>query len=383
MTELLILVAVVVAVIAIAQVVRIFELSNKIKGVRESDVTDKDNDTQGKLLLTFGILFMLAFFVMTAKWNHLLLPISASEHGLEIDFLMDLSMGLIIVVFLITQPILFYLSFKYRGHKNRTATFISHNDKAEIIWTIVPAVVLTVLIIYGLKTWASVMDRTNLDNPVVVELYAKQFDWTARYAGEDGQLGAANVRFVGGLNSVGVIAESALLTQNAGLQVNIEKTIAKIEAEENAMKRAKMEERLHKMLAKQKTFTSIVTRTAQDRLDAAEDDVVVKELHLPVNRQAHLKFRSQDVIHSAYFPHFRAQMNCVPGMNTDFVFKPILTTEEMREETGNENFEYVLLCNKICGAAHFNMQMTVIVESEEDYEKWLASQATVLASNNN
>jgi cytochrome c oxidase subunit 2 len=76
-------------------------------------------------------------------------------------------------------------------------------------------------------------------------------------------------------------------------------------------------------------------------------------------------------------------MNCVPGMNTDFVFKPIMTTEEMREETGNENFEYVLLCNKICGAAHYNMQMTVIVESEEDYAKWLASQATVLASNNN
>lgn len=381
MTELLILVAVVVAVIAIAQVVRIFELSNKLKGIRESDVTDKDNDTQGKLLLTFGILFIASFFVMTAKWQHVILPVSASEHGHEIDFLMDLSMGLIIIVFLITQPILFYLSYKYRGRKDRKATFISHNDKAEIIWTAVPAIVLTVLIVYGLQTWSKIMDRSNIGDAVVVELYAKQFDWTARYAGADNELGAANVRFIGGLNSVGVISESAYAKQIADLDVNIEKAKVKIASELNATKRLKGEERLAKMEALKKTFTAVIDQTAPDRLIAAEDDVVVKELHLPVDKTVHLKFRSQDIIHSAYLPHFRVQMNCVPGMNTDFVFKPTLTTEEMRVETGNEEFEYILLCNKICGAAHYNMQLKVVVESEEDYNKWLLEQTTFAASN--
>jgi cytochrome c oxidase subunit II len=381
MTELLILVAVVVAVIAIAQVVRIFELSNKLKGLRESDVTDKDNDTQGKLLLTFGILFIASFFLMTAKWQHVILPVSASEHGHEIDFLMDLSMGLIIIVFLITQPILFYLSYKYRGRKDRKATFISHNDKAEIIWTAVPAIVLTVLIVYGLQTWSKIMDRSDIGDAVVVELYAKQFDWTARYAGADNELGAANVRFIGGLNSVGVISESAYAKQVADLDVNIEKAKVKIASELNATKRLKGEERLAKMEALKKTFTAVIDQTAPDRLIAAEDDVVVKELHLPVNKTVHLKFRSQDIIHSAYLPHFRVQMNCVPGMNTDFVFKPTITTEEMRVETGNEEFEYILLCNKICGAAHYNMQLKVVVESEEDYNKWLAEQTTFAASN--
>ena len=382
MTELLILVAVVVAIIAIAQVVRIFELSNKLKGIKESDVTDKDNDTQGKLLLTFGILFMASFFVMTAKWNHLLLPISASEHGVDVDFLMDISMGLIIVVFLITQPILFYLSYKYRGRKDRKATFISHNDKAEIIWTAVPAIVLTVLIVYGLQTWSKIMDRSNLGDTIVIELYAKQFDWTARYAGTDNVLGAANVRFIGGLNTVGVISESAYAKQIAGLDVNIEKTKVQISEELNATKRVKKEERLAKMESLKATFTTVISQTAPDRLMAAEDDVVVKELHLPVNKTVHLKFRSQDIIHSAYLPHFRVQMNCVPGMNTDFVFKPTITTEEMKIETGNEEFEYILLCNKICGAAHYNMQMKVIVESEEAYNKWMAEQTTFAASNN-
>jgi len=382
MTELLIIVALVVAVIAIAQVVRIFELANKIKGIKESDVTDKDNDTQGKLLLTFGVLFMASFFIMTAKWNHLLLPVSASEHGVEIDFLMSLSMGLIIVVFLITQPILFYLSYKYRGRKDRTATFISHNDKAEIIWTAVPAIVLTVLIVYGLQTWSKVMDRSNIGDALVVEVYARQFDWTVRYAGADNNLGAANVRFIGGLNTLGVIAESAYKTQISGLDNNIAKAKEQISEQQNAIKRLKIEARLAKMEAKRSTFTALVTSTPKDLLAAAEDDIVVKELHLPVNKSVHLKFRSQDVIHSAYLPHFRVQMNCVPGMNTDFVFKPTITTEEMRVETANEEFEYVLLCNKVCGAAHYNMQLKVIVESEEDYNKWIAEQTDFFGANN-
>ena len=382
MTELLILVAVVVAIIAIGQVVRIFELANKIKGIKESDITDKDNDTQGKLLLTFGILFMASFFIMTAKWNHLLLPVSASEHGVDIDFLMSISMGLIIVVFLITQPVLFYLSYRYRGRKDRTATFISHNDKIEIVWTAVPAIVLTVLIVYGLQTWSNIMDRSDLKDAVVIEVYGQQFNWTVRYAGEDNNLGASNVRFIGGLNTVGVISESAYAKQTADIDKNIANTQIQISEELNATKRVKKETRLAKMEAKRNTLSSLISRTPKDLLAAAEDDIVVKELHLPVNKSIQLKFRSQDVIHSAYMPHFRVQMNCVPGMNTDFVFKPTITTEEMRVETGNEAFEYVLLCNKVCGAAHYNMQLKVIVESEEDYNNWLADQTVIAAANN-
>lgn len=378
---LLFIIAIIVAVIAIAQVIRIFELSNKIKGVKESEITDKDNDTQGKLLLTFGILFIASFFVMTAKWNHVLLPASASEHGLEIDFLMNLTMAIIIFVFLVTQPILFYLSYKYRGRKDRKATFISHNDKAEIIWTVVPAVVLTVVIVYGLQTWSKIMDRSNIEDAIVIELYAKQFDWTARYSGADNTLGAANVRFIGGLNSLGVISQSNYGTQIADLDKNIASSRAQIAAEPNAIKRNKKQERLAAMISKKSVFTAVINNTAPDLLAAAEDDIVVRELRLPVNKTIHLNFRSQDVIHSAYMPHFRLQMNCVPGMNTDFVFKPIKTTAQMKEETGNADFEYVLLCNKICGGAHYNMQMKVIVETEEDYNKWLESQATVLASN--
>jgi cytochrome c oxidase subunit 2 len=127
----------------------------------------------------------------------------------------------------------------------------------------------------------------------------------------------------------------------------------------------------------------------------ALDDIPTRELHLPKGRKVIFKFRSQDVLHSAYMPHFRAQMNCVPGMVTEFAFTPSMTTEEMRAnektitkveginkiraEKGEDpyEFDYLLLCNKICGASHYNMQMKIIVEEEAQFNAWLASQKTM------
>jgi len=118
-------------------------------------------------------------------------------------------------------------------------------------------------------------------------------------------------------------------------------------------------------------------------------------LHLPVGKPVLFQFRSQDVIHSAYFPHFRAQMNCVPGAITNFQFTPSITTAEIRQNKKVKNhveevnairtakgedvwdFNYVLLCNKICGAAHYNMQMDIIVETQDEFDAWLKEQKTV------
>jgi len=79
-------------------------------------------------------------------------------------------------------------------------------------------------------------------------------------------------------------------------------------------------------------------------------------------------------------PHFRAQMNAVPGMTTQFKFVPTITTSEMREQLDDAEFNYVLLCNKVCGSAHYNMQMDIIVVTEQEYENWLAEQKTFAAS---
>ncbi|MBB79380.1 MAG: hypothetical protein CL844_10310, partial [Crocinitomicaceae bacterium] len=109
----------------------------------------------------------------------------------------------------------------------------------------------------------------------------------------------------------------------------------------------------------------------------AWDDFIQKDtLYLCKGKEYEFNFRSKDVIHSAYFPHFRAQMNTVPGMTTRMKFTPTLTTLEMREKKNDKKFNYALLCNKICGGAHYKMKMMVVVLEENTYKIWLNNKST-------
>ena len=317
MTNLLIALVVILTIAALVQLVRVNELLSEITNEDTNAVTDDDNNKNGIFFLLTIPLFLGFVVWQMVTWDHLLLPPASSLHGAEIDSLMKVSMTLILIVFFALTPMLFFFAYKYRGKKGNTAYFFSHNNKLEVVWTVVPTIILTALIIYGLRTWDRAMNP-DLSQASIVEVYSKQFDWTARYAGDDNVLGQSSYLLVKGKNTLGV-----------------------------------------------------------DMLDEqSSDDIVTREVHLPVNKPVLLKFRSRDVIHSAFLPHFRVQMNCVPGLSTQFGFTPTKTTEEMKLQEG-EDFEYVLLCNKICGSAHFNMQMKFIVESEEDYNKWIASQKSL------
>lgn len=333
--NLLVLLAIVLLIVAGHQLLRIIELSRGLKKTKEWQITDSDNSMMGKALLGFMILFFVFFFWQVNRWMDRSLPPAASEHGAFIDKLWDANIWLITVVFLVTNFALFWFAYKYRGNSAKKAVYYPHNNKLEMLWTIVPAVALTFIIIFGLKYWNEIMEDAKDPNRISIELYAKQFDWTARYAGQDGKLGESDYKQIDGGNPVGM-----------------------------------------------------------DTLDTSGfDDIIVKnEFHIPVGREIEFCMRSRDVIHSAYMPHFRAQMNCVPGMITYFKFKPTKTTAEMRKDPytkmmmaginkqrAKENkepveFDYLLLCNKICGASHFNMQMNIIVDSEADYQAWIAKQ---------
>jgi cytochrome c oxidase subunit 2 len=347
MTAFLVVLVIVLFGVALWQMAKIFELSKPKSDTSDEIANDQDNQVNGKLMLMFvGFIYVLAF-ISHYKWSKVFLPQSASEHGVDIDQLWLISMVLIFVVGIVTQWLLHFFAFKYRGRQGQKATFFADNDKLEFIWTIIPVIVLAGLIIYGLFTWTDIMNLEPDEDPMVVELYAYQFDWRARYSGTDNVLGDANVRLIEGSNVLGI-----------------------------------------------------------DLADPnSQDDIVVSELHLPVGKKVLFKMRSQDVLHSAYMPHFRAQMNCVPGMVTQFAFTPTMTTTEMRmnedmvakvqdinsirrekskilEAKGDEalepyEFDYLLLCNKICGNNHYNMQMKIVVETQEEFEAWLAEQGSV------
>lgn len=348
-TGLLTIIVLILIAIAIWQLTKIFDLS-QAKADNSQVANDKDNNVNGYLMMGFLMFIYIITIVCFWKWGDLpLVSNAASEHGTSVDTLMIISMILIFFVQTLTQALLHYFTFKYRGKKGRKALYYADNDKLEFIWTIIPVITLAGLILYGLFTWNEIMDVNMDDDPIVVELYAQQFNWKARYSGKDNVLGKANVRLI-----------------DLGDNPNI---------------------------------------LGLDREDKyAQDDIITQELHLPVGKKVVFKMRSQDVLHSAYMPHFRMQMNCVPGQTTEFAMKPTKTTEEMRDTQQITNkvrrindiraaksekllaegkepleayeFDYLLLCNKICGESHYNMQMKVIVESQEDYDKWIAEQAT-------
>lgn len=318
MMIILVSVTVLLIVISVAQILKIAELSAVSRREKVYHISEKENKLQAILMLVFLVFYFSFFAWQYLKWGKYMLPISASEHGVGIDNLMNVTWALIIPVFIITHILLFWFAFKYSFNKNRKAIFFAHSNKLELIWTLLPSLALTVLILYGLNNWNKIMTPVNPEKEhVLIEVVGQQFSWGARYAGADGKLGRANVNFIEGANFMGV-----------------------------------------------------------DSTDKnANDDIIVKgEFHVPVNVPVQFIFRSNDVIHSAYLPHFRAQMNCVPGIKTHFNFVPIITTAEMKKITKNDKFDYLLLCNKICGAAHYNMQMNIIVDTKEDYQKWLSSQ---------
>ena len=311
----------------------------RVMNLRSVIADDHDNDKQGKYFLAFTVFFYAMMIYCLLAMNVLMLPESASFEGEHDDNLFNITFWLIGIVQFIMQFLIFYFTYKYRGRKDRKAKFFADSHQLEIIWTIIPAVVLVVLIGYGLWQWNEVMDLSDEKDAVVIEVYSQQFRWDARYAGEDNTLGLGNVNYIDidNLNTMGV-----------------------------------------------------------DMSDPnAQDDKQVTELVLPKGRKIHFKFRSQDVLHSAYMPHFRAQMNCVPGMVTEFGFTPKYTTEEMRlnpevmDKTNAINkirkakgedpyeFDYLLLCNKICGQAHFNMQMKITVLEQDEYDKWIAARPTL------
>ena len=351
MTVLLSIIAVTLLAISVWQITKIFEISNL--GAKKDDsqvASEKDNDLQGKLMFAFLVFIYLVTIYSFVSYTKVLLPESASEHGYTYDTLLIISFIIIFIVQTVTQALLHYFAYKYRGINGRKASFITHNNKLELVWTVIPAIVLFALILYGMTTWSDIMNFDEDEDALVVELSAQQWNWKARYAGDDNVLGDANVRFLNdfdGRNSVGIDASDP---------------------------------------------------------NGLDDVVVTQEFHLPVDRKVIFKIRSQDVLHSAYMPHFRAQMNCVPGMITEFSFTPTTTTDDMRlnpdvvakvnrinkirydnsqeliakgqEPLEPYQFDYLLLCAKICGASHYNMQMKIVVESEKDFNKWLNEQKT-------
>jgi cytochrome c oxidase subunit 2 len=280
------------------------------------------NRVNAILMLVFLILggawFAYSFVDNYGKMN----PPIASVHGHALERMFWVTMLIIGIVFVLTQVLLFFYSYKYQHQEGRRAFFFSHNNKIEIIWTIIPAIVMAGLVFAGWKEWSKITGPAPKDS-VVVEVMGKQFNWLVRYPGRDQKLGVVNYRLIDATNEFGFD-----LNDKSGL-----------------------------------------------------DDFVAGEIHVPKGHPVLLKIRSRDVLHAVYMPHFRVQMYAVPGMPTKFWFTPTVTTDEMRAKLGNPKFNYELACNQICGRGHFAMKLNIVVDEPDDYVAWFGAQKSFSEQN--
>lgn len=302
----------------IGRILKIYDLTLQLQ--------KKTGINWNKVMATICGLFLIAG-MYGAYWEYtvqgsMILPEAASKHGAKIDQMFYVTLILTTIVFVGTQILLFTFAYVYRGSQARKAYFYPHNNTIEKLWTVIPAIVLTILVVIGSLTWKSIMDVSKADqrSALNVDVNAHQFAWEVRYPGKDGKLGFKNYKLISSMNKIGV--------------------------------------------------------DYKDR--NSYDDLNVQEIVVPVNKPVRINLIAQDVIHSFYLPWFRVQINAVPGLPTFFQFTPTITTDDMRTKMDNQNFEYKLYCNKVCGGNHFNMQKVFRVVKEAEYQDWISKQKPYL-----
>lgn len=317
MTTFFIVAILALAFVLIFQIAKASEYVSVLKG--EAKTFKQNNRINAFLFITFLVLGLAGAWWCNELFfdRTLLAQPAASDHGEKIDKMLWLTFAVTGLVFLITQILLFWFAFKYQYTEKRKPFFFAHSNKLELIWTVVPAIFLTLLVGLGLFYWFTITGDAPKDAQIV-EITGKQFNWMVRYPGKDGILGRKNYRLTDASsgNALGVDWEDG----------------------------------------------------------ASHDDLESTEMHLVVGKAVQLVINAQDVIHDVGLPHFRLKMDAVPGIPTTMWFTPKYTTAQMKQITGNKEFVYEIACDQICGSGHYSMKGLIIVDTQEDYDKWMAEQ---------
>jgi cytochrome c oxidase subunit 2 len=300
------------------QIAKASEYVSILRG--EKKAFQQGNRVNAFLLVAFLVLGLLGVY-----WCHellydktLFIQPAASDHGDKIDTMMNITIVITGIVFLLTQILLFWFSYKYQHSEKRKAYYYPHNTNWEILWTTVPAIALCVLVGFGLYYWYQITGDAP-KNALQVEVTGKQFNWIYRYPGKDNTFGKKYFRNIDEKNSndLGLIWDDK----------------------------------------------------------AAQDDIVNTDaLYIIKGQPVKINIFSRDVIHNVGLAHFRMKMDAVPGTPTTMFFTPKFTTDEMKQITGNPEFEYEISCDQMCGNSHYAMRGIIKVVTPAEFVLWRAKQ---------
>jgi cytochrome c oxidase subunit II len=310
---------VVLIFVVIFQIAKASEYVSVLKG--EKRARQQSNRVNGFLMITFLVLGLIGVYYCNEYLKDKIGTGAASVEGEGIDNMIAWTLAITGIVGFITQVLLFYFAFKYQEKEGRVAFYFPHNNKLELIWTVIPAIALTILVAIGLRHWFRITSEAPKDAQVI-EVTGMQFNWLVRYPGKDGQLGRKFFKNINNINNP-------------------------------------------------------VGQDWDDELN--KDDFMANEIHMVVNKPVKLIIGSRDVIHDVGLSAFRLKMDAVPGIPTTLWLTPKYTTEEMKKRTENPDYVYELSCDQMCGAGHYSMKAHIIVESQAEFDAWAAKQKSQYA----
>ncbi len=317
MTMFLTIAVVVLIFVVIFQIAKASEYVSVLKGEEVS--RKQNNKINGFLMVVFLVLGLVGVWYCNELLydKTLLVQDAASVEGARVDSMLWVTLAVTGIVFIATQVVLFVFAYKYQEDTNRKVVFFAHSTKLELIWTVIPAIALTVLVVIGLRNWFLFTGEPP-KNAMVVEVTGKQFGWIYRYPGKDGSFGKKYYKNIDNAsNSLGLIWDDEL----------------------------------------------------------AQDDIVMEQtVYLVKGKPVKLVLGSRDVIHDVGLSHFRLKMDAVPGIPTTMWFTPKYTTKEMKELTNNPNFQYEISCDQMCGNGHYSMKGVIEVVDQEEFDAIMAKQ---------
>ena len=317
MTLYLTVAIIVLIFVVIFQIAKASEYVSILKGEEAS--RQQNNKINGFLMVAFLVLGFIGIYVCNEFYygKTQMSQGAASIKGQKVDEMLFVTLIITGIVFVITQVLLFWFAYKYQEDTNRKVFFFAHSTKLELIWTAIPAIALTVLVVFGLRNWFFFTGEPP-KNAMVVEVTGKQFGWIFRYSGKDAIFGKKYYKNIDpATNSVGIVWDDKY----------------------------------------------------------AQDDILTEQtMYVVKGTPVKLILGSRDVIHDVGLTHFRLKMDAVPGIPTTMWFTPIYTTKEMQEKTGNPNFQYEISCDQMCGNGHYSMKGIIQVVDQEEYDMWMAKQ---------
>ncbi|MFP5042210.1 cytochrome c oxidase subunit II [Parasediminibacterium sp. JCM 36343] len=317
MSTYLVIAVIVLFFLVIFQIAKASEYVAVLKGEKNSK--QQSNKINGFLMVVFLVAGLVGVWYCNELYypKTLLVQGAASVQGEKVDSMLMLTLWVTGAVFVGTQALLFWFAYKYQEKENNKVFYFPHNTNLELLWTVVPAIVLTVLVVIGLRNWFSFTGEAPKDAQVI-EVTGKQFGWIFRYPGADKELGKKYYKNIDNAsNSLGLVWD-----------------------------------------------------------DKMTHDDIVTEQTVYVVKEKPVKFiiGSRDVIHDVGLVHFRMKMDAVPGIPTTMWFTPKYTTKEMQDRTKNPNFQYEISCDQMCGNGHYSMKGIIQVVTQAEFDAWQAKQ---------